>query len=118
MKPERKLIKAELAIEEILSRNEEFVIGTVIQAGSISIGDTLNYLYKVRIFELGEADSGDFRSQMFQLRPVSLEVKSIEFRGQPLNSISKGYSAQVRLIGNGKDLIDPPDDFLGLIENF
>lgn len=118
MIPKRKLIKTEIGIEKIISQNENFIIGAMIRVGNVSIGDTLNYLYKVRIFEVGEADSGDFRTEMFQLRNVSLKVKFIEFRGKSLNTISKGYSAQIELEGIDKELIDPPDDILGLIENY
>ena len=111
----RNLIKAEIAVERIVQNDDLLIVGVIVNFGTIYIGDTFNYLYKIRNFELVEFDSGKVRTEMSRKREVALQVKSIEFRGSYLETISQGYSAQIKLDGIGKDLIEAPDDFLGII---
>ena len=113
---ERKRISAELVLEEILDESHKFIYGVRIGIGDVSVGDSFNYLYKIKHYEVGGKESDNLREEIYQFREVSLEVKSIKFRGKSVNKVYQGHTAHIELVGNGIDKIELPNDLLGKIE--
>ena len=114
----RKRILKEFSLEEFFQKDgKTFICGRVLLE-NVAVGDCFNSLYKVQHVELGQDENGEFRQELFDCRNVSIQIEAIKFRGQFIDTVYSGHSADIILSGEDTKLIETPNDILGIVEYY
>lgn len=113
----RKRILKEFSLEEFFQKDgRTFICGRVL-FGDVTVGDCFNSIYKVQVVELGQDENSELLREFFDCRNVSIQIEAIKFRGQFVDAVYSGHSADILLSGEDINLIETPNDILGIVEH-